>query len=312
MSWTSRAVRTLAAAVADRAPAAAVIAADPGGTEFLTVGCTPDDGFEIGSLTKTMTGLLLADAVVGGRVHLTDPLRRWLDAGPNGDITLGELATHTSGLPRLAPGHLAGAPDPYAFLTADVAEHELRISPRRPRPAEHEYSNFGFQLLGLALERATGTPFATLLRQRVGAPLAMTGTGVGADASAPRLPGHRAGEAVRPWTHHLAGAGGVVTTARDMASYLSACLIPPPGPLGRAMELAQQPHHQIDSLRSVGLGWALGPPGYLGHSGGTSGFRSMLGLKTADRHAAVVLANAADATGLAAVVRSLLDEAVIR
>jgi D-alanyl-D-alanine-carboxypeptidase/D-alanyl-D-alanine-endopeptidase len=308
MSWTRQAVDTLAAATADRAPAAAVITADPNGTEIVTIGCSAHDGFEIGSITKTMTGILLADAVTNDRVRLDDPIGRWLDAGKNGGITLAQLATHTSGLPRLSPSHVSGTPDPYAFLTAETAQHELRVSPRRQLPVDHDYSNFGFQILGLALERATDTPFAALLGQQLNAPLAMARTGVGNAAKAPLLQGHRAGNAVRPWTHHLAGAGGVVTTADDMARYLYACLMPTQGPLGPAIELAQQPHHHIDQLRSVGLGWALGPPGYLGYSGGTSGFRSMLGVKTADQHAAMILANAADAQGLAALVKSLLDD----
>lgn len=132
-------------------------------------------------------------------------------------------------------------------------------------------------------------------------------TGAGDAAKAPRLQGHRAGKAVTPWTHHLAGAGGVVSTADDMATYLRACLAPAQSPLGPAIELAQQPHHHIDRLRSVGLGWALGPPGYLGYSGGTSGFRSMLGIRTADKHAVMILTNAADTRGLAAFAKSVLD-----
>jgi CubicO group peptidase (beta-lactamase class C family) len=307
-AWTSRVAGTLAAAVTDRAPAVAVIAADVAGTEIVTAGCAPGDGFEIGSLTKTMTGTLLADAVIGGQVSLDDPVGRWLDAGENADITLGELATHTSGLPRLSPSHLTGTADPYAFLTAETAQHELRISPRRHR-SDSEYSNFGFQILGLALERATRTPFDTLLSRRICTPLAMKHTGIDRAGDATSLQGHRAGKPVRPWTHHLHGAGGVVTTAEDMAAYLHACLMAPQGSLGLAIELAQRTHHRIDQLRSAGLGWALGPPGYLGYSGGTSGFRSMLGIKIIDRHAAVVLANEASAPGLAAAVRAVLDDA---
>jgi CubicO group peptidase (beta-lactamase class C family) len=301
MTWAGRAARTLATAVADRAPAVAVAAADSDGTEIVTAGCSPGDGFEIGSITKTMTGTLLADAVIRGQVSLEDPIGRWLDAGENADITLGRLATHTSGLPRLSPSHVTGAADPYAFLTADVAQQELRISPRRQRP-DHEYSNFGFQVLGLALERAAQARFDSLLGQRIGRPLA-----IACAVNAASLQGHRAGRPVGPWTHHLPGAGGVVITAQDMAAYLQACLTAPQGPLGPAISLAQRPHHRIDELRSAGLGWALGPPGYLGHTGGTSGFRSMLGINTANRRAAVVLANEAGAAGLAAAVKAVLD-----
>ncbi len=308
MTWTSRAARALAAAVTDRVPAAAVVAADENGAETVTVGCSPHDGFEVGSITKTMTGIALADAVRCGRVALDDPIGRWLDAGPNADVTLAGLATHTSGLPRLSPSHVPGTADPYAFLTAETVQHELRVTPRRQQGAQYDYSNFGFQVLGLCLERATDTSFSALLSRCIWAPLAMSRTGVGRAGDAPCLPGHRAGKPVRAWTHHLAGAGGVVTTAHDMARYLSACLMPPPDAVGDAIRLAQRPHHHIDELRSAGLGWALGPPGYLGYSGGTSGFRAMLGIRTTDRHAAVILANAADVPGLPAAVRSALDD----
>jgi hypothetical protein len=71
--------------------------------------------------------------------------------------------------------------------------------------------------------------------------------------------------------------------------------------------MAQQPHHPIDPLRSAGLGWALGPPGYLGHGGGTSGFRAMLGLRPSARRGAAVFVNDRTASGLLQAVRRLLD-----
>jgi hypothetical protein len=79
------------------------------------------------------------------------------------------------------------------------------------------------------------------------------------------------------WTRHLWGAGSVDASAEDMASYLAACLSPPDSAIGRAIRVAQQPHYAIDPLRSAGLGWVLGPPGYLGHDGGTSGCQEMPG-----------------------------------
>jgi CubicO group peptidase (beta-lactamase class C family) len=312
MTWTEWTARALANAVraADGLLVAAVAADENGYVVELSEGCPPDGLFEIGSVTKTMTGTLLASLVNDGLVGRNDEIGRWLDAGDNGDITLCQLATHTSGLPRLSPSHVLGAPNPYAFLTAEVAERELRSSPRRRGSTAHEYSNFGFQLLGLALERICSASFGELLTERVFLPLTMTRSGVGQAGRGTAIQGFKAGQPVTPWEHHLAGAGGVAASADDLAKYLHACLMPPAGPLGQAIRLAQQSHFQIDQLRAVGLGWALGPPGYLGYSGGTSGFRSMLGIKTADHRAAAIFVNDQDARGLAAATRNALDKEI--
>jgi serine-type D-Ala-D-Ala carboxypeptidase/endopeptidase len=309
--WRSAAVTGLAGAIGPALPAKAVIAAvaaDEGGYAVkLSDDCPLDGRFEIGSMTKTMTGTVLASLVIDRAVAFGNPIGRWLDAGQNSDVTLFQLATHTSGLPRLAPGHIAGAADPHAFLTAEVAEHELRLTPRKPRGVEWDYSNFGFQVLGLALERATGTAFGLLLERRVFRPLAMACSGVAGRGSGSRVPGYARGQPVPPWTYHLWGAGGVEASAEDMARYLSACLTPPDSAIGRAISLAQRPHHPIDPLRSAGLGWVLGPPGYLGHDGGTSGFRAMLGLRPPARRGAAVFVNDRAASGLVQAVRRLLD-----
>jgi hypothetical protein len=83
--------------------------------------------------------------------------------------------------------------------------------------------------------------------------------------------------------------------------------MPPDSTVGRAIRLAQQARHQIDPLRSAGLGWALGPPGYLGHDGGTSGFRSMLGLRPLVRRAAAVFVSDRAVRGLPMAVRESID-----
>jgi serine-type D-Ala-D-Ala carboxypeptidase/endopeptidase len=84
--------------------AVAVTAIDADGPAFARSARLPEDArFEIGSITKTMTAALLASLVGDGVVALDDEIGRWLDAGPNAGITLVQLATHTSGLPRLAP-----------------------------------------------------------------------------------------------------------------------------------------------------------------------------------------------------------------
>ena len=101
MLWRSAAVAGLAGAVGPALPATAVIAAvaaDEGGYAVkLSDDCPLDGRFEIGSMTKTMTGTVLASLVNDRTVEFSDPIGRWLDAGQNSDVTLLQLATHTSG-----------------------------------------------------------------------------------------------------------------------------------------------------------------------------------------------------------------------
>jgi D-alanyl-D-alanine-carboxypeptidase/D-alanyl-D-alanine-endopeptidase len=311
VNWRSAAAEGLADALVPTLPAMAVIAAvaadEDGYAVRLSDSCPLDGRFEIGSITKTMTGMVLASLVIDGIVALDDEIGRWLDAGRNSGITLAQLATHTSGLPRLAPGHHTGAADPYAFLTPDVAERGLRLSTPALRGVEWDYSNFGFQVLSLALERAAGIPFSSLLEQHVFGPLKMSCSGVAGYGGGSRVQGRAQGRPVAPWTRHLWGAGGVEASAEDMARYLSACLTPPDSAAGQAIRMAQRPCHPIDPLRSAGLGWAIGPPGYLGHDGGTSGFRAMLGFRPAARRAAAVFVSDRAAHGLAMAVRRALE-----
>lgn len=311
MSWAEITVRELIATLRSGLPrgaAIAVAAVDADSGRSRTDGAPDDARFEIGSITKTMTGTVLASLVDDGIVELRDEIGRWLDAGPNGDITVGELATHTSGLPRLSPSHLPGAPDPYAFLTAEVAEQELRRVPARTAAvADHDYSNFGYQLLGLVLERADRRSFPSLLAERVFEPLGMDATGIPGQGGGVPLPGHAQGLPVARWSHYLWGAGGVESTAADMLRYLTASLRPLDSPVGAAIRAAQLPLAHLDPMRSVGLGWSLGPPGYLGHDGGTSGFRSMLGIRRDAVRAAAVLVNDKAASGLGAAIRAVLD-----
>jgi CubicO group peptidase (beta-lactamase class C family) len=159
--------------------AAAAVDAD-GTATALGDGCPPDGRFELGSVTKTMTGTLLASLAGDGLAGLDDEIGRWLAAGPNAGITLRQLATHTSGLPRLAPNHQAthDEANPYARYTAALAEEGLRQASPKPG-AGFGYSNFGYQLLGLALERAAGRAYQALLSERVLGPLSMTMSGVG-------------------------------------------------------------------------------------------------------------------------------------
>jgi serine-type D-Ala-D-Ala carboxypeptidase/endopeptidase len=155
----------LARGAAPKPPAGVVFArrVGDGAVEVASVGPVAEDAvFELGSVTKAVTGLLLADAVVRGEVALDTPLTDCLPAArPRAPITLGELATHTAGLPRLPFAFMrrrgfTNLTDPYEGSTVDELLADLaRVRPRRRRM---RYSNFGGALLGQALAARAGAP----------------------------------------------------------------------------------------------------------------------------------------------------------
>jgi Beta-lactamase len=164
MAWRENAARSLTETfdgVFD-SPGVVVAAAcvdEAGAGIGVSPGDAPADGrFEIGSVTKTMTATLLALLAADGALSLDDEIGRWLSAGPNSAITLRQLATHTSGLPRLAPTMDLSTIDlanPYAGFGFERAEEGLRQATAAPG-GPWLYSNFGYHLLGLVLERASG------------------------------------------------------------------------------------------------------------------------------------------------------------
>lgn len=208
--------------------ATTAVGPDAGPVFAVTEGLPENARFEIGSITKTMTAILAASLAGDGVLTLDDKIGRWLDAGPNQEITLEQLATHTSGLPSLAPNQPTGEGNPYRDFTAELAEEGLRASARTP-DAGYLYSNFGFQLLGLVLERASGQHYQDLLAERLLKPLGMTCSGIGAAGNGIRLTGYADGAPAEHWDFALPGPGGVETTIADLSRYITACTEPPNG-----------------------------------------------------------------------------------
>jgi serine-type D-Ala-D-Ala carboxypeptidase/endopeptidase len=297
MGWAAGQARAVLGTVSGRfggnGIVAAVAALDVDGPVIAaTEGLPADARFEIGSVTKTMTATLLALLAGDGTLGLDDPVGRWLDAGRNADITLSELATHTAGLPRLAPNMRAWGRNPYRNFTGRRAERGLRAVTRKPGDGRL-YSNFGYQLLGLVLTRAAGRSYQDLIAERLLEPLAMTCSGVGAAGGGTRITGHRESRPARHWDHALPGAGGVEATISDLARYLEACLTPPEGRLGDAIRMCQRPQVRIDASRAGGLGWSIRPgQGICLHNGGTAGFTASVALRPASRQAIGALVSA--------------------
>ncbi len=269
--------------------------------------------FEIGSISKAFTGVLLADMILRGEVALDDPVARYLPPGtrvPEKDgaaITLRHLTTHTSGLPRI-PGNLdpKDPADPYADydaarLTAFLATHQLRRAPG----AAYEYSNLGAGLLGFALATKAGMSYGELLRKRILEPLGMKETGVvETETMRKNLAGghNEMGEPVPAWhLDALAGAGAIRSTLDDMLRFAGAARDTMHGPLARAMALAQRELFRVDSVTSIGMGWhrrTVAGHTMAWHNGGTGGFRTMLVADPGADRAGVLLTNSANDSDL--------------
>ena len=282
-----------------------IVAGGPAGTaEF-----DGDSVFEIGSISKVFTALILADMVAKGEVSLDDPAQKYLPVGATmptrggKEITLRHLSTHTSGLPRLPDNMPYGDPaDPYAdyteqHLLAFLGGYELQ----RDIGGTPEYSNLGVGLLGYLLSRAAGTDYATLLRERITVPLGMKDTSImlSADQEARFAQGYDAYmRPAKPWhLSVLAGAGGIRSTANDMLKFAAAAL-DADSPIGRAMAITLADPVETGNPRTEqALGWIVVHPEpgreVLMHNGGTGGYRSALVIEPAMQTAVVALVNSA-------------------
>jgi D-alanyl-D-alanine-carboxypeptidase/D-alanyl-D-alanine-endopeptidase len=259
--------------------------------------------FEIGSVTKVFTGTLLADMARRGEVSLSDPVARYLPeqvrvpSRAGREITLADLATHRSALPRL-PTNMAPADgtNPYADYSVDqmyafLSTYELP----RDIGSQFEYSNLGVGLLGHALARAAGLPYETLLRQRILDPLGMHGTGI--ELTEPMQEwmarGHNdVGTPVPLWDlPTFAGAGALRSNVPDMLRFLKANIGEPQSDLERAMRDA---HRAQPPDLSIGLNWIIRSADdsqILWHNGSTGGFTSFMGFDPDRQIGVVVLAN---------------------
>ncbi|MET8685447.1 serine hydrolase domain-containing protein [Streptomyces sp. NPDC004732] len=306
------AARILAALHATAPGASAVALAVRRGSEhaLLTTGDTafdggvpagPDTRFEIGSLTKTFTALLLAEMVARGEVAYEDPITRFLPRGaaphlPGSRITLLHLATHTSGLPRLPPGFLRkGAPvwfsNPYEpYSVASLRRALTRTRPQAAPGTRVRYSNFGVGLLGELLTRAAngvgGGHFAPLLADRVLDPLGLTHTTCTTDL--PQATGYWHRRPRPAWQmSSLSAAGTGRSTARDLLTTLDLLRDPAtapatvPGTLRTALADVTRPRIALPRTgRRIALIWNIRPRpdrDLYHHSGGTRGFTAFAG-----------------------------------
>lgn len=261
-----------------------------------------DTIFQIGSVTKTFTATLLAEAVQNNEVALDTPVSKLLPdfriPSRNGkSITLGELAMQDSGLPRL-PSNMqpANPADPYADYDAEKLKAFLVAYPLPHDPgASYAYSNLGVGLLGFALARHASMDYGALLQQRIFKPLGMVSST--ATFSLPLGPrwamGHdETGKPTQPWhLDALAGAGAINSTGADMLRYLQANMGHATSSLANAMRFAHQPRMSIGGNERIGLVWMTRHDkdgDVIWHNGMTGGYASFIGF-TADGNRGVVI-----------------------
>ena len=299
-----------------------------------------DTVFPIGSITKTFTGILLADMIARGDVELSDPVHHYLPpaAAPQGwqgrEINLLDLATHTSGLPRM-PAYMK--PTARKLLSWQLLRDRYRghsveelyerlgvIALASPPGTSFRYSNLGMGLLGHALERAADVGYEELIRGRIAAPLGMSSTRVELtpDLSSRLAPGFFGAwslgwlgvEFPAPrWEYRiLQGAGALLSSGEDLLRFLEANLRPPATRLGEAIRQSHLRRHDREGQGGgIGLGWQLTSlPEEQGelvwHSGATSGYTAFLGFLPSREIGIFVLNNTAQPVdGLA---REILDE----
>jgi CubicO group peptidase (beta-lactamase class C family) len=264
-----------------------------------------DSVFEIGSVTKVFTTTLLADMVERGEVSLSDPVSKYLPKTvktPTRDgkeITLFDLATHTSGLPRMPTNLIERDPkNPYADYSVDQLYEFLSGYTLTRRIGEkYEYSNLGVGLLGHVLALRAGTDYETLVRNRISQPLKMENTRIKLTPEMLRrlATGHnKMLEPVANWDlPTLAGAGALRSTVNDLLKFAAANLGLTNSTLLTAMQKAHQPYET--DMMYVGLGWDImgkGDAELIWHGGRTGGYNSFIGLNKKNRKGVVVLSNA--------------------
>lgn len=294
-------------------PVAATAVVTPAGTRVQVRGAAREAESEIGSVSKALTGLLYADAVGRGEVtpgtRLADVLP--LAGSAVGAVTLGSLATHRSGLPRLVA---AARPwratwdlwrhgtNPYGETLPEFLDQcrPQRLGRGRPR-----YSNAGFALLGHALAAAAGMRYADLVADRLAGPLGLPGVSVPAspgDLTARSLVGtSRRGRPVEAWTGEGIGPAGGIRAPIDALAGLLEALLAGTAPGVAALE----PVAGLGWGARIGAGWLVSSPEgrpVTWHNGGTGGFRSFVGLDRAGGVGVAVLsatARSVDAPGFA-------------
>ena len=260
---------------------------------------TPDGDtvFEIGSISKVYTSLLAQVQVDAGNLGWNDTLAArfpGLDFASDqvASITIHELSTHTSGLPRLPDNMKMEDPsDPYeGYSREDLLDF---ISGYEPDSLDkrYEYSNLGAGLLGVIAADASGASYGDAIQKDVLKPLGLKDTQVGLrpDFEGRLAVGFSGGADMANWDgfDSLAGAGALVSTVNDVLKFATASLE------GKSLDGAIASIQKRQGKGATGFGWHIEETDdgsqIIWHNGGTGGYASFLAIDPAKQSATVLL-----------------------
>ena len=269
---------------------------------------TADSIFNLGSVGKVFATTLLAQAVKQGELSLDDPVAKDVtELQRGGDIrrvTLGQLASHTSGLPRVPQQYERWHRGRYKWPDFVRFLNSWKAGPNHEPGQQYLYSNAAMVLLRVALERRFNTRFAALMHQRLTGPLGMTSTAL-------PLPRDLLGRAVQGYsptgqpsgrpgeeggTFEWPGSGQIYSSSRDMATFMAANLgeLPEHRPIENAMALAQQPVFTASPRLKLGLAWQNVPAGnftIIDKNGGLNNTSTYIGFAPQRKLGVVILVN---------------------
>ena len=297
---------------------------DDSGTTYYSYGKTSQDGapvnehtiYEIGSVTKVFTAILLADMVERGVVTLDAPVEEYLPPEVqvpelNGKITLEHLATHRSGLPRLPTNFDPQDPtNPYAdYVVEDLYTFLSGYTLPRDPGAQYEYSNLGSGLLGHTLAHVANESYEQLVIDRISAPLGLDDTRITlSEEQEERLAqAHlNGGQETGIWDFDcLAGCGALRSSVAEMARFVAANMGLYETDLYPVLQRTHQARADTDyAHQQIALGWLVSTAydtTFTWHNGGTGGSHSFCGFVPSQNVGVVVLSNSnynTDAIGL--------------
>src|SRR6266480_4087789 len=288
-----------------------------GKTEFFNYGLadlaknhlvTTDSIFNLASVGKLFATTLLAQAVKQGELSLDDPVAKYVTelhrGGDIGRVTLGQLASHTSGLPRVPQQYEHWHRGKYTWPDFVRFLNSWKADPKHEPRQQYLYSNAAFVLLRMALERRFNTRFATLRRERITGPLGMSSTAL-------PLPRGLLGRAVQGYSpqgqpsgkpgmeggaFQWRGSGQIYSSARDMAAFVTANIgeLADHGAIESAMAFAQQPVFTASPRLKIGLAWQIVSSGNLSildKNGGLNNTSTYVGFAPQRKLAVVILVN---------------------